>query len=60
MVKAPGTEEKVAKTLARWKKYTDFASIRDVNELVKLPEDKRKEWLSLWADVGALLKTTGS
>jgi hypothetical protein len=56
----PGNEERVAKHMAHWKQDPELTSIRDEKELAKLPEDERKEWQSLWADVEALLKAAGS
>ena len=38
-----------------WKEGTDLAGIRDEKELARLPEEERKEWQSLWADVELLL-----
>jgi hypothetical protein len=58
MIVEPGNKELVAKTLTHWKQDTDLAGIRDEQELAKLPEDERKAWQSLWADVDALLKRT--
>ena len=34
----------------------DFAGVRDVTELVHLPEAERIAWQKLWSDVGNLLK----
>jgi hypothetical protein len=56
----PGNKERVAKHMAHWKQDPELTSIRDERELAKLPDDERKEWQSLWADVEALLKATGS
>ena len=52
----PHIQEQVGNTLAHWKEGTDLASIRDEKELARLPEEERKEWQSLWADVEVLLK----
>jgi hypothetical protein len=30
--------------------------VRDKDALAKLPEDERKKWQKLWADVSALLE----
>ena len=51
----PGNRETVATTLAHWKQDADLASVRDEAALAKLPEDERKAWQSLWADVDLLL-----
>jgi tetratricopeptide (TPR) repeat protein len=45
----------IAKTLERWQHDTDLASVRDEMALDKLPEDERRQWKSLWADVDATL-----
>ncbi len=55
-----GNNEKVAKTLALWKKDTDLAGIRGEQELAKLPQNERRKWQSLRTDIEALLKPTGS
>jgi serine/threonine protein kinase len=46
----------VAPTLQHWKADADLAGIRDEKELAKLPEDERKDWRALWAEVDTLLK----
>jgi hypothetical protein len=56
----PGNQERVTKQMTHWKQDPELTSIRDEKELAKLPEDERKDWQSLWADVEALLKATGS
>jgi hypothetical protein len=56
----PGNKERVAKHMAHWKQDPELTSIRDENEFAKLPEDERKQWQSLWAEVEALLKAAGS
>jgi tetratricopeptide (TPR) repeat protein len=45
----------VARTLQHWKVDADLAGVRDEVALAALPEDERKDWESLWADVDALL-----
>jgi tetratricopeptide (TPR) repeat protein len=52
----PQARAVVEETLKQWKQDTDFAGIRDVKELAKLPEDERKQWRALWADLDALIK----
>jgi WD40 repeat protein len=54
----PAIQEKAGNTLAHWKEDTDLASIRDEKELARLPEEERKQWQSLWANVEVLLKPT--
>jgi hypothetical protein len=44
----------VAKTMSRWN--TDLGGVREPLALEKLPEDGRKAWQALWADVDALPK----
>jgi hypothetical protein len=34
----------------------DLAGVRDEAALAKLPEEERKAWQALWADVAAILK----
>jgi serine/threonine-protein kinase len=41
--------------LRRWQWNRDLAGIRDPEALARLPEDERKEWEALWAEVQALL-----
>jgi serine/threonine-protein kinase len=45
----------IAETLRHWQQDTDLASVRDEAALAKLREDERKAWMSLWANVDALL-----
>src|SRR5262249_47365892 len=40
---------------ATWQTDPALASVRDPAPLAQLPEDERKEWQRLWADVAALL-----
>jgi WD40 repeat protein len=58
MIIEPGNKKKFAEFLADLKQLPDLASIRDEKELARLPEEERKEWQSLWADVEVLLKQT--
>jgi hypothetical protein len=41
--------------LTRWRNEPDLACVRDPGALGKLGPDERKEYLALWADVGAVL-----
>jgi tetratricopeptide (TPR) repeat protein len=43
-------------TLKHWREDSDLAGVRDADALAKLPEDERKGWKSLWANVDGLLK----
>jgi tetratricopeptide (TPR) repeat protein/serine/threonine protein kinase len=45
----------IQSTLKFWKKAGDFASVRDEQELLKLPRRQRPAWRQLWADVDTLL-----
>jgi tetratricopeptide (TPR) repeat protein len=46
-------------TLKHWQQDTDLASVRDETALTKMPENERKAWKSLWANVNALLNKAG-
>jgi serine/threonine protein kinase len=46
---------RIAQSLELWKSSAGLTSIRDREILAKLPEDERKEWQALWAEVDALL-----
>jgi hypothetical protein len=45
----------VRQRLAHWQGDADLASVRKKGALAKLPEEERKRWQKLWADVAALL-----
>jgi tetratricopeptide (TPR) repeat protein len=45
----------IASTVQDWQEDLDLASVRDENALAKLPDDERRAWKSLWANVDALL-----
>jgi len=45
----------IAETLTHWQQDTDLAGFRDEAALAKLPDNERKGWKSLWANVDALL-----
>src|SRR5262249_23060941 len=45
----------IDEALKHWQQDSDLASIRDETALAKLPENERKAWKSLWANVDALL-----
>jgi serine/threonine-protein kinase len=51
----PGQRQLIAETLKHWQQDTDLANVRDEAALTKLPDDERKAWKSLWANVEALL-----
>jgi hypothetical protein len=48
-----GSDPDLAATLEHWKSDPDLAGVRD--RLADLPEEERKGWSSLWADVDATL-----
>ena len=48
--------ETVQATLKHWQTDTDLAGVRDQKALEKLPEEERKQWQQLWADVASLLR----
>ena len=43
-----------AQSMQHWQSIPDFAGVRDSDALAKLPEDERKQWQKLWADVESL------
>jgi eukaryotic-like serine/threonine-protein kinase len=51
------TKPTLIRTMEYWKNAPDFTGVREPNALAKLPEDERKNWQALWADVERLLKT---
>jgi serine/threonine-protein kinase len=44
------------RALRHWQRDPDLASVRDAERLAKLPEDERKAWEALWAEVASLVK----
>jgi tetratricopeptide (TPR) repeat protein len=52
----PAMKKLVVQRLLRWQQAADLASVRDKDGLAPLPEDERKDWQQLWADVEGLLK----
>jgi eukaryotic-like serine/threonine-protein kinase len=50
----------VAKTLRHWKADPDLTSVRDAEELAKLPEAERTSWRALWNEVDRLLTKADS
>jgi tetratricopeptide (TPR) repeat protein len=55
---SPATRSDQVLALTHWKTAPDLACLRYPEELNKLPADERKEYLSLWADVAAVLART--
>jgi predicted ribosomally synthesized peptide with SipW-like signal peptide len=52
----PAARQIVRQRLEHWQVDTDLAGVRAKDALDKLPEDERKQWHQLWADVAALLQ----
>jgi serine/threonine-protein kinase len=52
----PAANSRVRQWLAHWQRDRDLASVRDKEELAKLPDDERRRWRKLWEDVEVLLK----
>jgi hypothetical protein len=48
----------VRDALTRWQMESELACVRDPSELIKLAPDERKEFLTLWAEVAAVLART--
>jgi hypothetical protein len=46
----------VVSQMRHWQTDPDLAGVRDPESLDKLPDDERKAWRQLWADVEALRK----
>jgi serine/threonine protein kinase/Flp pilus assembly protein TadD len=51
----PETTVLIVETLQHWKEDSDLAGIRDETALAALPEDERKAFRALWAEVDARL-----
>jgi serine/threonine-protein kinase len=45
--------------MRHWQKDTDFAGVRGTQALSRLPEDERRAWQKLWADVEELFVQAG-
>jgi serine/threonine-protein kinase len=54
----PAEKTLVKQKMEHWRSDADLAGIRDKEALDKLPDDERKDWQKLWADVAALLAKT--
>jgi hypothetical protein len=52
--------KRVVQTLHHRKVDATLAGVRDAEALAKLPEEERKAWKGLWAEVDAALKALGS
>jgi serine/threonine-protein kinase len=51
----PKARAVVAPTLRHWQKDTDLVGVREPGALKEFPEAERQAWLSLWAEVAAML-----
>jgi hypothetical protein len=49
----------VRDALQLWKMDSGLAGVRDEAEMMKLPEDERKQWQDLWRSVNRLLEKAG-
>jgi tetratricopeptide (TPR) repeat protein len=49
----------VQRVLTNWREDPDLTCLRDPSELDRLAGDERKDWLALWAEVGAVFARTG-
>src|SRR5262249_53527645 len=49
-----GTVMAVVQRLAHWQQDLDFAGVRSVKELAKLPDEEKQAWQKLWTDVHQL------
>jgi tetratricopeptide (TPR) repeat protein len=52
---APQARLEMRITLRHWRGNADLAGVRDPAALARLPEEERRAWQKLWADVEALL-----
>jgi hypothetical protein len=52
----PQDRDKAQQTLRHWQRDTDLASLRDAQQLKRLPEAERARCRKLWDEVSALLK----
>ena len=50
------TRQAVKQRLSYWLQDADLATVRDARELATLPDEQRKAWQQLWANVASLLK----
>jgi hypothetical protein len=48
--------ETARRALTSWQNSADLASVRDDDQLTKLPHAERQTWQQLWADVDAMLR----
>jgi tetratricopeptide (TPR) repeat protein len=52
--KQPAAAVALQRELQRWQQEADLASLRDEQELARLPRGERAAWRQLWADIEAL------
>jgi Flp pilus assembly protein TadD len=53
-----GGRQEQRRAMVHWQNDPDFAGVRDITALAKLPDAEAVAWLKLWADVADLLKRT--
>lgn len=53
--RVPQTRALVQARLKQWQRDPAFAPFRDATALTPLPEEERRDWQQLWADVAARL-----
>ena len=51
----PAQNQKIQKSLLRWRRDSDLAIVRESQVLDHLPDNERTGWQSLWHDVDELL-----
>jgi hypothetical protein len=54
--KEPGVVSAAAAALQEWQVEADLASVREADNLIKLTDEARESWRTLWADVEQLRK----
>jgi hypothetical protein len=55
LVSAPQNRAVLVRNLRHWQKDTDLASIRDTDQMSKLPADEQQAFTQLWDDVADLV-----
>ena len=55
-----GTLIQATERLSHWQQDADFATVRNLKELAKLPKEEGKLWQKLWGDIAGLLKEARS
>ncbi|HZV06064.1 MAG TPA: tetratricopeptide repeat protein [Gemmataceae bacterium] len=55
----PDVNKNIQIQMAHWRSDADLASVRDPQELDRLPDNERAAWQALWRDVDELAKRLG-